>query len=137
MRFKTLTGRVKDVNINRLLIDWDGDDFGSQFEAEFADWIHPYWRHDVVVCQLPVAGTRLSIDFFNVTRRIAAEIQGRQHLEYVEWLSGSRAGYLSQIKRDLVKAEWCAANQIKLIEILPKDLPLTKDFFKRQFDIDL
>lgn len=136
MRFKTLSGRPKDVNITKLMIDWDGD-FGSLFEAEFADWIYPYWRHDVVVCQLPVAGTRLSIDFFNVSRRIAVENQGRQHQEYVPFLSGSRTGYLSQIKRDLMKAEWCRVNDIKLVEILPEDLPLTKSFFKDRYDIDL
>lgn len=136
MRFKTITGRLKDVNINKLLIDWEGD-FGSLFEAEVADWIYPYWRHDVVVAQLPVAGSKRSIDFFNVSRRIAIEVQGRQHNKYVPFLSGSRNGYLAQIKRDLMKQDWCDINDIKLVEILPEDMPLTKSFFKDRYDIDL
>lgn len=137
MKFKTLTGRFKDINISSLLIDWKGDDFGSKFEAEFAVWIYPYWKSDVVVTQLPVAGTRLTIDFFNVSKRIAVENQGRQHQEFVPFLSGSRAGYLSQIKRDLMKQKWCEVNGITLVEILPEDMPLTKSFFKERYDIDL
>ncbi len=136
MKFKTLTGKLKDVNIARLKIDWEGD-FGSNFEAEFADWIHPYWKHDFVVTQFRVPGTKYSLDFFNITKRIAAEIQGRQHQQYVKWLSGSRSGYLDQIKRDLKKSDWCVLNQVKLIEILPEDMPLTKDFFKDRYQIDL
>lgn len=136
MKFQTLTGRIKDVNINKLLIDWDGD-FGSDFEAEVADYLYPFWKNDVVVTQLKVAGTKLTIDFFNVTRRIAIEVQGRQHQEYVPFLSGSRSGYLSQIKRDMMKSDFCAINKIKLVEILPEDMPLNKSFFKTRYDIDL
>lgn len=136
MKFKTLDGRVKEVNVTRLLIDWDGD-FGSNFEAEFADWIYPYWKRDVVVTQLKVAGSKLSIDFFNVSKRIAVEVQGRQHQEYVPFLSGSRSGFLNQIKYDLLKQKWCEMNAIKLVEILPEDMPLTKSFFKKRYDIDL
>ena len=136
MKFKTLTGRLKDIPLHKYRIDWDGD-FASKLEEEVADWFCPYWEKDLVVTQFPVPGTKMSLDFLNVTRRIAIEAQGRQHTEYVPHLNRSRAGYLSQIKRDLKKGEWCEANEIKLIEIMPDHLPLTKKWVEETFNIIL
>jgi len=136
MKFKTLIGKLKDVNIMRLKIDWS-EDFGSKFEKEVAEYLYQYWKNDFVVTQFPIPSTRLSIDFFNVTRRIAIEVQGDQHQRFVKFLSGSQSGYLAQIKRDFDKAKFCANNEIKLVEVLPIDMPLNKKFFKDKYGIDL
>ena len=136
MTFKTLSGRTKNLSLTSYLIDWDGESL-SDFQASIKDFLYPYWKLDVVCEELKVAGTRMSLDFYNVTRRIAIEVQGRQHQEYVPFLSGTRAGYRDQIKRDMSKARFCEINNITLVEILPKDLPLTKEWFKRHYDITL
>lgn len=136
MKFKTLNNKLREVPIHKYLIDWDGK-FASNFETEVANWIRPYWKNDVVTAQLKVAGTKLSLDFYNVSQKIAIEVQGRQHVMYVPFLSGTRSGYLSQLKRDLMKAKFCEINNIKLIEIFPEDLPLSKKFFKEKFNVIL
>lgn len=136
MKFTAANGRIKDVRIQHLLIDWSGD-FGSKFEKEVAAFLYPYWRRDVVVAQLPVPSTRMTIDFFNVSRRIAIEVQGRQHQTYVPFMAGSRAGFLSQIKRDINKSSFCERNDITLVEIFPEDMPLSTDLFKDRYSIDL
>ncbi len=136
MRFKTLSGRTKEINISPYRIDWDGD-FPSNFAADIADFLYPYWKHDVVLTELEVAGTRMRYDMVNLSKRIVVEGDGRQHDAYVPHFHGSRMGFLAQIKRDLLKDKIAEMNGFTLIRIKPSDLPLTKDFFKRQFDIDL
>lgn len=136
MKFKTLTGRFKEVPIHQYMIDWEGD-FASKLEEDVADWIYPHWKRDVVTAQFPLP-RRMSLDFLNVSKRIAIEAQGRQHSHYTPFLSGSRSGYVGQIKRDLSKQKWCELNDIILIEIFPKDIPnLSVEWFRDTWDITL
>ena len=137
MKFKTLSGKLKDVNINRFKIDWDGDSL-SDFQANCKDFLYPFWKNYIVCEEFRIPSTRMSLDMFCVDRRVAIECQGRQHSQYVPFLSGSRSGYLGQIKRDLAKEKWCELNKINLCEIHPDDLPkLSKEWFKKTYDIDL
>ncbi len=135
MKFKTLTGKLKDVPIHHYSIDWEGD-FASKLEEEIADWFYPYWKNDIVTAQFPLPH-RMSLDFFNVSKRIAIEGQGRQHSIYVRFLSGSRAGYLGQLKRDESKRKWCEINDVTLIEIHPQNLPLTKKWVEETWNVVL
>lgn len=136
MKFRTLTGRPKDLSIHDWLIDWEGDSL-SQFQADCKDFFYPYWKNDIVCEEFRIGVGRMSIDLFNVTKRIAAEIQGSQHSKYNAFLSGSRAGYLGQLKRDMKKAKWCEVNGITLIEIHPHNMPLTKEWVEETFKITL
>jgi len=135
MRFKLLNGRLKDFNVTKTRIDWEGDSL-SDFQATCKDFFYPYWKHDIV-CEEFRLFRRMSLDIFNVSKRIAVEVQGRQHSKYVPFLSGSRSGYLGQIKRDMDKVKWCEINDIKLIEIFPENLPLTKKWVEETYDITL
>lgn len=137
MKFKTLTGRFKDIPVHKYLVDWEGEQ-GSKFSEEVLDFLYDYWKHDVVLCELDVAGTRMRYDFVNLSKRIIVETDGIQHSSYNMHLhQGSRANYLAQIKRDLAKDRAAEINGFQMVRINPSDLPLTKDFFKKQFDIDL
>ena len=136
IKFKTLNGRTKDVQINKYRVDWEKQSL-SKFQMEIKLFLQPYWGKQIVCEEFTIPSTRLSIDIFNVNLNLAIECQGRQHTQYVPFLSGSRLGYLAQLKRDIQKEEWCALNGIRLIEIFPEDVPLTKKFFKEKFDIIL
>lgn len=137
MKQLTPTGRTKDIPTKPYLVDWEGEQ-GSQFSAEVLDFLRPYWRHDVVLSEWPVAGTRLRYDYVNLSRRIVVESDGVQHGAFNEHLhQGSRVNYLNQIKRDLLKDKMAERNGFLMVRITPDDMPLTRDFFKRQFDIDL
>ncbi len=136
MKQVTATGRTKDIPTAPYRVDWDGDQ-GSEFSAQVLDFLYPYWRHDVVLAEWPVPGTRMRYDFVNLSKRIIAETDGVQHDQFSTHFHGNRVAFLSQIKRDLLKDKIADLNGFTLIRIKPGDLPLSKDFFKRQFDIDL
>lgn len=137
MIWKTLNGRTKDIKIHRYLVDFDGDQ-GSRFSEEVLDFLYPYWRHDVVCCELPVPATLMRFDYVNVSKRIICETDGIQHSDpHAYHNKGSRAVWLAQIKRDVLKDQIAELNGFKMVRINPEDMPLSRQFFKRQFDIDL
>ena len=131
MKFKLLNGRVKDFNVTKTLIDWTGESL-SDFQLECKSLLEPHWRHDIVCEEFRIMG-RMSIDFLNISKRIAVEVQGRQHSKYVPFMAGSRNGYLGQIQRDIKKLDWCRANNIHLVEIHPDDLPKLRVSIKTWF----
>ncbi len=130
MKFKTLDGKERNLrNAKAYIIDWDAKS-KSKFQLETKKYLKKYWSGDVVFEEMRIVGTRLSLDFFNATKKIAIEVQGHQHFSYVKFFHGSRVNYLNQIKRDFKKIEFCELNGIKLVEIYPKD-ELSKDLFER------
>jgi hypothetical protein len=135
MKFKTLDGKDRTLrNVKSYIINWDGKS-RSKFQFDVKQFLKKYWSGDVVFEELRIVGTRLSLDFFNATKKVAIEVQGSQHFSYVKFFHGNRINYLNQIKRDYKKIEFCELNKIKFAEIYPKD-ELSKDLFER-FDINL
>lgn len=128
MTFIDSKGRKKNLkNANKYLIDWDAKSL-SKFQKAAKDFLRPYWQRDHVFEEMPVVGSRSRFDFYNATKRIAAEIQGRQHSEFVPHFQKHRNNFLSQVKRDLDKHSFCERNGITLIEI--EDVSeLTEEFF--------
>jgi hypothetical protein len=135
MKFKTLNGKIRTIrNVRNYLIDWDGG-CRSKFQSSVKAFLRKYWEKDVVFEELKVVGTRLSLDIYNANRKIAVEVQGRQHLKFVPFFHGTRLGYLDQLKRDEKKLEFCEMNGIKLVEIYPDD-EISKEIFLR-FGVEL
>lgn len=134
MKFKTLTGKLREFPVTDWRIDWGAKSL-SIFQKDVKDFLFPYWKHDFVCEEFRVG--RMSIDIVNITRKIAIEVQGRQHSTYIPFLSGSRQGYLNQLKRDLKKEKFCEVNGFKLIEIHPENMPLTKEWLKENYDVIL
>lgn len=130
MKFKTLEGKEKTIkNIKKLIINWTGKS-RSKFQFSVKEFLMPYWKGDVVFEELRIVGTRLSLDFYNANKKVAIEVQGQQHFKYVKFFHGSRLNYLDQMKRDVKKNEFCEINDIKLVEIYPKDV-LSKELFEK------
>ena len=72
----------------------------------------------------------MRFDFYNSNQNIAVEVQGGQHLKYTPFFHGkSKSTFLSQIRRDNDKQNFCELNNIKLVEIYPND-KLSADLFK-------
>lgn len=136
MKFKTLTGSTrKIIGIQKYNIDWGGDS-KSKFQKSVKDFLKKYWQRQVVFEEFPVAGTRMTLDFYNANKKIAIEVQGGQHTKYVPFFHGKyKNNYLMQLKRDHQKHDFCELNDIKLIEIYEKD-KLSEAFFKKM-DISL
>lgn len=142
MKFKTRTGRVKDIPIHRYLIDWTAKKYDSEFSTEVIRLLEPYWRRDIILTQVPVAGTRMSYDFVNITKKIVLENDGEQHGRYNSFMhNGSPLNYGAQITRDLDKDALAELNGFQMVRIKPEDLPKLrvsiKNWFRATYDITL
>lgn len=130
MKFLTLYGKEKPLrNPHKYKIKWNSNSL-SKFQREVKRYLYKYWRYDDVYEEFRVAGTQMSLDFYNHTKKIAIEVQGAQHIKYVKHFHKSRANFLRQIKRDTKKMDFCEINNIELIEIYPED-KLSEEFFAK------
>lgn len=137
MRFKNLYGKEVFKNIQKYRIDWDKPSL-SKFQFAVKQFLRPYWKSSICFEEMPVTGTRMRIDIYNATKRIACEVMGEFHRNFNKHFHKENTdNYLNQIKRDLKKSQWCELNRIDLIEIWPEDLPkLSSEWFKNK-GIDL
>lgn len=137
MKWLTPTGRLKDIPVHRYRVDWMADQ-GSQFSSDVLDFFEPYWRHDVVYSELPVAGTKMRYDFVNLTKHVILETDGIAHLTPKSHFHGGiPAKWLDQIKRDDLKNQMARRNGFIMVRIEPDHLPLTKKWVEETFDITL
>lgn len=131
MQFITLTNKKrKPKNLQKYLINW-GTDSRSKFQTQVKKFLKNYWLHNVVFEEFPIVGTRLSLDFYNANKKIAIEVQGRQHTNYIKFFHQTRANFLSQLKRDQKKEKFCELNGITLVTIYEKD-DINKELFENQ-----
>lgn len=122
MRFKTLTGSIRTVKkAKNYLIEWDSES-RSKIQYNAKQFLKKYWSKHIVFEEFPVAGTKLSLDFYNANKKIAVEVQGKQHTKYVPFFHGkNKINYLNQLKRDRDKLQFCEINDIQLVEIYDGD----------------
>lgn len=122
MIFLTTTGREQKLkNSSKYLINWDKK-CRSKIQKRVKDLLYPHWISDVVFEELPVLGTRMTIDFYNANKKLAIEVDGNQHYKYNKFFhSNSRQNFLSQLQRDEKKEYFCEINQIRLVRILERD----------------
>ena len=122
MRFKTLMGATRTVKeAKKYLIDWDGKS-RSKIQYSAKQFLKKYWSNHIVFEEFPVAGTRLSLDFYNANKKVAIEVQGRQHTKYVPFFHGkNKINYINQLRRDQDKLKFCELNDIQLVEIYDGD----------------
>jgi hypothetical protein len=131
MKFKTITGKVRNLaNVKKYLINWNGKS-RSKIQKSTKDFLKDYWESQVVFEEFPVAGTKMSLDFYNANKKIAIEVQGEQHRKYTPFFhGGNKYNYINQLRRDQDKQKFCEINDIKLLEIYSLK-ELTVAFFKK------
>lgn len=135
MKFKTTSGVIKRAKTpKKYFIDWEGES-KSKFQKNVKKFLFDFWRYDVVLEEFPIPGSRLSIDFFNVNKKIAVEVQGDQHIKYVPYFHQTKGNYLHQLRKDKDKENFCNINDIILVEIFTDDV-ISIDLFKK-YNIDL
>jgi len=121
MEFLTLNNKKRRCkDINKKLISWDGGS-RSKFQQKVKLFLKKYWSNNIVFEELPIVGTRLSLDFYNANKKVAIEVQGRQHTVFIEFFHQNRMNFLHQLQRDKAKEKFCELNSIKLVTIYEKD----------------
>ena len=69
---------------------------------------------ETILEEVPLPGENLTIDFLLPTRKIAFEVHGRQHDEFVAHYHKDQRGFLNSQSRDNRKQLWCDINEIEL-----------------------
>lgn len=131
MKFTSLSGVEKRVfNIKKHIIIWDKPS-RSKFQFKVKKFLKKYWENHIVFEEFPLVGTKMSFDFYNSNKKIAIEVQGKQHTSYTPFFHGNnKVNYLSQLSRDKQKLEFCHLNNLTLVEVYPEDI-LSEDLFKK------
>ena len=128
MIFKTLNGSQKRVpKPKKYLVDW-GAKSRSNIQFSTKAFLKEFWKDHVVFEEFPVAGTRLRFDFYNANKQVAVEVHGAQHTKFVPFFHKRRSGFVSQLRRDQQKVDFCELNKIRLVEIYKASEINTKTF---------
>ena len=131
MKFTTLSGNTRTVpRLKNYLIDWESKS-RSKYQRSVKIFLKEFWLNHVVFEEFPLAGSKMTFDFYNANKKVAIEVQGAQHTKFVPFFHRTRSDFASQIKRDEKKLEFCDLNNIKLVEIYPED-KVNKLFFESQ-----
>lgn len=136
MKFLDKSGKIRNLKKPRTyIINWEKPS-RSKFQTSVKNFLFPYWKHHVVFEEFRIVGSRLSLDFYNASKKIAIEVQGHQHIKFVKHFHRDRRQYLNQLKRDQTKLDFCERNDILLVEIYPED-KISEEFFKEKFNVYL
>ena len=121
MRLLNINGKLVYKSVGKKRINWSKKS-RSKLQTKVKVFLKKFWKNHIVYEEFPVYGTRMSVDFLNATKKIAIEVNGQQHSQYVKFFHGSRLDYFKSIKRDVKKAEWLQMNEYVLIELERKDV---------------
>ena len=137
MRLYNIRGKLQSRLVTKYLIDWNKKS-RSKIQFKVKQFLKSYWENHVVYEEFPVYGTRMKVDILNATKKIAVEVNGRQHSNFNAFFhNNSRAKYLASIKRDVQKREWLEKNSFTLIEIEEHEVPLLSEEFIVKNEIKL
>jgi len=138
MKWKLKSG--KEVNFNPAkyrLVDWESAPSKPQLAVQ--QFFKPFWKNDIVLTEFRAPKTLWRYDLTSLSRKVIIETSpDKVHLEFNQFMHGSRAGYLKKLKADYEKMELAELNGFKFIELNDEHLSnLTKKMFKETFDLDL
>jgi hypothetical protein len=138
MRLLNLNGKLQTKNVRKYLIKWD-DKSKSKVQFNVKQFLKKYWVGHIVYEEFPVYGSRLKVDIFNATCKVAVEVHGKQHEEYNEFFHNkSREEYRKSFERDQSKAKWLEKNGYKLVIVYENEVDkLNKEFFSEKFGVHL
>jgi hypothetical protein len=129
--FSVSGSKGKYKKINKYLIDWGGKS-RSNMQYQVKQFLKQYWQFNVVFEEFPVLGSKMTLDFMNLTKRVAVEVQGKQHRAFNKFFhNNDRSKFLQQLHRDRDKEIFCERNEIELITIFDND-SLNSVLFEKQ-----
>jgi|TARA_R100000152_G_C6724297_1_gene149786 hypothetical protein len=138
MRLLNINGRLQKKSVSKYLINWNKKS-RSKVQFKTKKFLEPFWKGHIVYEEFPVYGSRMTVDILNATKKLAVEVQGKQHGEFNKFFhDNSRLKYLEGIKRDIKKAEWLENNGFILLEIEEDEVDsLSLEFFLEKFGMGI
>jgi hypothetical protein len=138
MRLLNINGRLQKKSVSKYLINWNKKS-RSKVQFKTKKFLEPFWKGHIVYEEFPVYGSRMTVDILNATKKLAVEVQGKQHGEFNKFFhDNSRLKYLEGIKRDIKTAEWLENNGFILLEIEEDEVDsLSLEFFLEKFGMGI
>ncbi len=124
MKFKDLEGNTISKNISHY--KWSGRG-ASKGEKALGEKLRAFFPALTIYAQVPCFGTRLKLDYFIYSLKIAFEFDGNQHDELVPFFHGNERGFKRAQERDREKEEWCEINDTRLIRVTSKNLDTLRE----------
>ncbi len=129
MRLLNIHGKLIYKNVGKKRIKWTKKS-RSKLQTSVKNFLEEYWKSHIVFEEFPLVGSRMTFDFYNATKNIILEVQGKQHTKYVSFFHGnSKINYLKQLKRDQDKFKFCEINEIDFFEYFQGENEI-KDLYK-------
>lgn len=130
--------KLVNASIKKYLINWDGKS-PSKPQFQVKQFLKTYWKNCIVLEEFRIPGSLFRIDFLNVNKKLAVEVNGKQHETFNPFFhKGCRNNFLKSLKRDMEKRNWLDRNGFNLLEINCDEVKdLSRDFFLEKFGVIL
>lgn len=127
MKFLTLKGREVKIQIQPSQYPLRSRETSrSAGQYHLGRQLATLYENIVILEEFGIPDSRLSLDFYVPTRKLALEFQGEQHDEYNTFFHNSKADFTRQKERDSDKRRWCELNEIRLIEVRDNKISLAE-----------
>ena len=83
--------------------------------------LFPFYK---VIEEIKLPGLDLYLDFYIPGIRLAIEVNGDQHYNFIPFFHGTRNKFFKSQDRDKIKEDWCLLNKICLVVLNTKDTDL-------------
>lgn len=117
MKVYTLDGEVVKWSLNGYAIGYLPDQLCSGPHLKVRELLVQLFPTQLILEEVPIPKTSLKLDFFIPLRKIAVEIDGKQHLEHVPFFHKTKKDFHHAQSNDKNKESWCELNKIKMVRL--------------------
>lgn len=115
MKYLALNGRTFTYKVNKKVAK-----SRSKIQGSCKEILRQKYPHDIILEEFYVPDG-FYLDFLIPAQKLAIEVQGRQHDEYVKFFHKTRTDFNNAQTRDGQKQEWCQLNKISLYRVYSID----------------
>lgn len=130
--YKTLDNTKYSINCSKYKIKWAGKS-ASKFEWEGKKFFYYLWKNNFCCEEFPCRPKKFDnfrLDLFNVDANVAVEFHGDQHVKQIQFYHKTEDDFWESVERDEAKKEWCLHNNVQLVEIYQKNMPLSIEWLE-------
>ncbi len=124
MKLLNIYNREVNVNVTKYIIDWDK--IVSKPQKQVKDALKPIWQGQLVCEEFRIPSSKMRIDLINFSLKVVVEVSPKGSHKFNKFFNKNRSNFLSAVKRDISKAEWCERNGFRFVEIVDEDLKKEK-----------
>ena len=128
MKVTGLNGREYNLDLKKYIVKKDDKTKKSRYHIIARNMLHEMFSGYNILEEVKLPGSRcpskrsvLFLDFFIPNLSLGLEVHGKQHYEYCKFFHKTKAGFLTSVKRDDIKEQWCTLNNIELIVLKYSD----------------